>query len=112
MFCARDAILAAGNTAADNNHPCSRGGGGGGGGMGPVVDEEEEASFLLVLGDHLYRRGPGTTQACASQLLHAFLEHGEAGKPAIGLKVRRGNVGKTVTSVESSDWPACFSPHL
>lgn len=50
--------------------------------------DTEEESFLLVLGDHLYRRGPGTTRACASQLIHAFLEHGEVGKPTIGLKVR------------------------
>lgn len=50
-------------------------------------DSHGDESFLLVLGDHLYRRGAGTTRACSSQLLHAFLEHGEAGKPAIGLKV-------------------------
>lgn len=65
MFCARDALLGAGGES-----------------------EEEDSSFMLVLGDHLYRRGAGTTYACAGQLIHAFLEHGEAGKPAIGLKVR------------------------
>lgn len=55
---------------------------------GAGVERNEEESFLLVLGDHLYRRGSGTTRACASQLIHAFLKHGEIGKPAIGLKVR------------------------
>lgn len=55
---------------------------------GTGVGSDEEESFLLVLGDHLYRRGSGTTRACASQLIHAFLKHGEIGKPAIGLKVR------------------------
>lgn len=50
------------------------------------VDADAEA-FILVLGDHLYRRGAGTTRPCASQLIHAYLEHGDAGKPAIGLKV-------------------------
>lgn len=54
---------------------------------GVGAEAKDAESFLLVLGDHLYRRGAGTTQACASQLIHAFLEHGEAGKPAIGLKV-------------------------
>lgn len=53
--------------------------------------EGAEESFLLVLGDHLYRRGAGTTHACADQLIHAFLEHGDAGKPAIGLKVGGGH---------------------
>lgn len=57
----------------------------------PADDEATDVdcaeSFLLLLGDHLYRRGPGTTQACASQLIHAYLEHGETGKPVIGLKV-------------------------
>lgn len=52
-----------------------------------LVDSRETEAFLLVLGDHLYRRGAGTTRACASQLIHAYLENGEAGKPAIGLKV-------------------------
>ena len=93
MFCARDAILGAGNAAVESDHPGSSDSGGGSGGGTGTVGDEEDASFLLVLGDHLYRRGPGTTQACASQLLHAFLEHGEAGKPAIGLKVRRGRGG-------------------
>lgn len=55
------------------------------GGADAHADEE---AFLLVLGDHLYRRGAGTTRPCASQLIHAYLEHGDAGKPAIGLKVR------------------------
>lgn len=70
-----------------NGHGCALDSSGNGSGDG---GEEEDSSFLLVLGDHLYRRGPGTTHACASQLVHAFLEHGQAGKPAIGLKVRGG----------------------
>lgn len=77
---------------AGGKGPESGGGGAGSGGRGGSdveSEEEEDSSFMLVLGDHLYRRGAGTTHACASQLIHAFLEHGEAGKPAIGLKVRR-----------------------
>lgn len=54
----------------------------------PPEDESDGTdAFLLVLGDHLYRRGPGTSTACASQLIGAYLEHGQRGKPAIGLKV-------------------------
>lgn len=64
-------------------------GAGGGKVDGGDDDDDEKESFLLVLGDHLYRRGLGSTRSCSSQLLHAFLEHGEAGKPAIGLKVCR-----------------------
>lgn len=74
MFCARHALL--GTECAAESVTVRK-------------SEEEESSFMLVLGDHLYRRGAGTTHACASQLIHAFLEHGEAGKPAIGLKVTR-----------------------
>lgn len=95
MFCARHALL--GN---EHKKPPDCGGGGRGVTDGPNGSAGEEdvldESFLLVLGDHLYRRGPGTTHACASQLIHAFLEHGEAGKPAIGLKVRAGG-GKEVS---------------
>lgn len=60
--------------------------------QGVRAERDDAESFLLVLGDHLYRRGAGTTHACASQLVHAFLEHGEVGKPAIGLKVTFGCV--------------------
>ncbi|CAM9232286.1 unnamed protein product, partial [Ectocarpus fasciculatus] len=77
VFCARHAILGteqAGSGAPEAALENVRSG------------EDPDSSFLLVLGDHLYRRGAGTTEACASQLVHAFLEHGEAGKPAIGLK--------------------------
>lgn len=63
---------------------------------GAGVESNEDESFLLVLGDHLYRRGGSTTRACASQLIHAFLKHGEAGKPAIGLKVRLSYTRKTL----------------
>lgn len=120
VFCARDALLGTGDstdppTVREKGHPSSldtaattvgdgtkRAEGGNAGGKGPKNGgsggeseeveevEGEDSSFMLVLGDHLYRRGAGTTHACASQLIHAFLEHGEAGKPAIGLKVRVG----------------------
>lgn len=107
MFCARHAILGTGVTADpstvhQNGYPSSfepagttggdssREPGGGGGSSGRGGSEEDDSSFMLVLGDHLYRRGAGTTHACASQLIHAFLEHGEVGKPAIGIKVRKG----------------------
>ncbi|CAN0050212.1 unnamed protein product [Ectocarpus sp. 6 AP-2014] len=89
VFCARHAILGtehagsgAAEAALENGHLT-----GGSSSSSSSSGEDLDSSFLLVLGDHLYRRGAGTTEACASQLVHAFLEHGEAGKPAIGLKV-------------------------
>lgn len=104
VFCARHALLgttssssssigSVATTAGDKDNKstnCDGCTGGPNGDDGGSVGEDVGESFLLVLGDHLYRRGAGTTHACASQLIHAFLEHGEAGKPAIGLKVSRG----------------------
>ncbi|CAN0498331.1 unnamed protein product, partial [Ectocarpus sp. 12 AP-2014] len=90
VFCARDAILGtehAGSGAAETALENGRLTGDGSSSSSSSSGEDPDSSFLLVLGDHLYRRGAGTTEACASQLVHAFLEHGEAGKPAIGLKV-------------------------
>ncbi|CAM9442895.1 unnamed protein product [Pylaiella littoralis] len=101
VFCARHALLPASRTTATtsnsdidsvaatngNKHKKSAGCNGCTNGPDGSGGEGVGGSFLLVLGDHLYRRGAGTTQACANQLIHAFLEHGEAEKPAIGLKV-------------------------
>ncbi|CAM9274498.1 unnamed protein product [Scytosiphon promiscuus] len=84
---------------------------GSGGGGGWSGGEEEDSSFLLVLGDHLYRRGPGTTHACASQLVHAFLEHGQAGKPAIGLKVM-GESSVSPYGVAAGECVAHPPPHI
>lgn len=71
-----------------------------------------DEAFLLVLGDHLYRRGAGTTRACSSQLLYAFLEHGEAGKPAIGLKARGDERKKEIVGVFFALCQYCFPPCL
>eukprot|EP00752_Nemacystus_decipiens_P005273 g4783.t1 len=139
VFCARDALLGTGGyadpaTIPENGHTggpepaaTTAGGGtnsdedgiaggevrecgGGGGGVGKS-EEEEDSSFMLVLGDHLYRRGAGTTHACASQLIHAFLEHGEAGKPAIGLKVM-GESSVSPYGVAAGECIAHPPPHI
>lgn len=98
-----------GRASGKANKPAANGdGGSGGAGSQGEAGSDDAESFLLVLGDHLYRRGVGTTHACADQLIHSFLAHGEAGKPAIGLKVGRrygmiafGLVGKVTACLES-----------
>lgn len=99
MYCARHAFGIGHNSngngrASGGAKKPAENGTSGAGGVGDAGQQCEtsssgdgEESFLLVLGDHLYRRGVGTTHACADQLVHSFLAHGEAGKPAIGLKV-------------------------
>lgn len=103
VYCARHAFGVGrvhngnGRASGGADKPAENGTGGAGGEEGGDAEQQceasssssgdDEESFLLVLGDHLYRRGVGTTHACADQLVHSFLAHGEAGKPAIGLKV-------------------------
>ncbi|CAM9562446.1 unnamed protein product, partial [Hapterophycus canaliculatus] len=109
VFCARHALLGGGNGHAGSEGGSRIGRGSSSDGVGG--GEDEDSSFLLVLGDHLYRRGPGTTHACASQLVHAFLEHGQAGRPAIGLKVM-GESAVSPYGVAAGECVAHPPPHI
>jgi UTP-glucose-1-phosphate uridylyltransferase len=51
------------------------------------VREAVEEPFLLCLGDHLYKSGPGSTRSCAAKLMDAFQQVGDVLRPMLGLKL-------------------------